>query len=99
MDTIAERTLICLKSSGERLSITIRIGKPYQDSDVSWACPVEAAGLYQRLADVHGIDSFQALMLAVGLLRRLMHHVIEDGGQFLEPECSSPIDLEQLFAS
>ena len=59
-DAIAERTLVCLKPNGERIPVTLRIGKPYRASDVDWACPVALDGLQSKLADIHGIDSFQA---------------------------------------
>ena len=71
-DAIVERYVICERAGGERLRVTLRIGKPYRASDVDWACPVAAEGLFESLADIHGIDSFQALVLAQGLLRNLM---------------------------
>ncbi len=98
MDTIAERQLACERPNGERTLITLRLGKPYQSSDVDWACPVALEGLYTSLSDMHGVDSFQSLMLAQALLRQLMRSVIEDGGCFRSVEDNEPIDLEALFA-
>ena len=80
MEVVAETQLVCERSSGERIVITLRLGKPYKSSEVDWACSVEIEGLYPNLADQYGIDSFQALMLAQTLLRKLMSGVIEDGG-------------------
>ena len=54
---IAARDLVGEKANGERFSITIRVGKPYQVNDVSWACPVAVDGIDMKLADMHGIDS------------------------------------------
>ncbi len=98
MDVIAERQLLCEKETGERVISTLRLGKPYRSSDVDWACPVEFDGLYKR-HDVHGVDSFQALMLAQSLLHQLMSYVIEDGGCFRHIEDNSVVDLESLFES
>ena len=98
-DTVAERPLMCVKANGERVSVTLRIGKPYPASDVDWACPVALEGLERKLPDIHGVDSFQALMLAQKLLLQLMTGVIEDGGRFEDDEGGSPIDLKKLFAA
>ena len=57
-DAIAEREVIYITPNGERVSVTLRIGAPYRASDVDWACPVAAKGLYPNLSDIHGIDSF-----------------------------------------
>jgi hypothetical protein len=98
-DAIAERTLICVKASGERVPVTLRIGRPYPASDVDWACPVALYGLEAKLPDMHGVDSFQALMLAQKLLLQLMTGVVENGGRFEDDEDGSPIDINKLFAA
>ena len=96
---IAEREVIYVRPNGERIAVTLRIGKPYRASDVDWACPVAAEGLYFKLADIHGIDSLQALALAQKLLLQLMAGAIEDGGSFRNVDDDSPIDIRQLFAT
>jgi hypothetical protein len=98
-DTIAERTLMYVKPNGQRVPITLRIGKPYPASDADWACPVALEGLEPRLPDIHGVDSFQALMLAQKLLLQVMTAVLEDGGRFEEGEDGSPVDITKLFAA
>jgi hypothetical protein len=94
---IAERQVICERSNGERIRVTLRIGKPFRASDVDWACPVEAEGLFENLADIHGIDSFQALVLAQGLLRSLMYGEIENGSTFWWAETHEQLNIEQMF--
>jgi hypothetical protein len=46
---------------------------------------------------MHGIDSFQALMLAQGLLVKLMVGAVEDGGHFLNVDDDAPVDVNRLF--
>ena len=99
VDAIAQRALVCVKPSGERVTVTLRIGKPYRASDVDWACPVEAEGLHSNLSDMHGVDSFQALILAQRLLLQLAMGVVEDGGSFRSVEDGSAVDVTRLFAS
>jgi len=96
-DAIAERQLICERAGGKRVRVTLRIGKPYRASDVDWACSVAAEGLFEHLADIHGIDSFQALILAQGLLRNLMRSEIEDGGTFWWADTHEELDVEAMF--
>lgn len=94
---IAERALVCERPDGKRVRVTLRIGKPYRASDIDWACPVEAEGLFDRLADIHGIDSFQALVLAQGLLRTLMRGEIADGSIFWWADTHEQLDVEEMF--
>src|SRR5258706_17450 len=96
-DAIAERHVICERAGGGRVRVTLRIGKPYRASDVDWACPVEAEGLFENLADIHGIDSFQALVLAQGLLRNLMHGEVADGSTFWWADTHEQLDIEEMF--
>jgi hypothetical protein len=99
MEVIAQRAVVWVTPDGKRVPITLSIGKPYRASDVDWACPVAADGLYAKLADIHGIDSFQALILAQKLLRLLMNGAVEDGGTFRNVEDDSAVDVSTLFAS
>lgn len=65
---IAERKLQGINKDGENINIHVGIGIPYEDKDNNaWACPVRIEGLYNKLADQHGIDSWQALRLSQSL--------------------------------
>src|SRR5207237_10633452 len=97
-DAIAERTLVCIRPDGKRIPVTLRIGKPYRASDVDWACSVSLEGLQPKLGDIHGVDSFQALMLVQKLLLQLMSGVIEVGASLRIEGDDSPADSEMLFA-
>jgi hypothetical protein len=96
-ETIAERKIVFENKSGERKSITIRIGKPYAVGDSEWACPVALDGLYKDLHDQHGIDSLQSLNLAIGLARQLLSYLEEEGGRFFLEEGSAPIAVAEMF--
>jgi uncharacterized protein DUF6968 len=97
-DVVAERHIVCDRPDGERIHVTLRIGKPYRASDVDWACTVEAEGLFGELADIHGVDSFQALVLAQGLLRNLLRHEAQNGSTFRWPDSQQPLDIEGMFS-
>lgn len=98
MPAIATRELVGERAGGKRFNITIRIGEPYQVNDVSWACPVAVDGVDTRLADMHGIDSWQALLLAISLVRSRLEHFREIGGKLYWPEePSREITLRDIF--
>ena len=66
---IAERQLILeVIETGERRSLTVRIGQPYWDEERHVGrCPVEYIGLFDRLSDAVGADLIQALHLATDI--------------------------------
>jgi hypothetical protein len=82
-EEIASTNVICVTPEGERLPVTISIGRPYRDSDGLWACPVSLQGLYRRLSPMKSDDAFHALCLSIFLVRNLLAGVVEDGGRVL----------------
>lgn len=72
-DTLVTRELIVEREDRSRQLIVVRIGKPYWVSEnVEAACPVQIEGLYSKLADVHGVDLYQAVQLAMQLAETLL---------------------------
>jgi hypothetical protein len=96
-EIIAERRLICATKDGERKPITIRIAKLYLVSDTEWACSMALEGLYKRLLDVHAVDSFQALNLAIASTKKLLSSIEEDGGHFYFEDDNWPIGFDEIF--
>jgi uncharacterized protein DUF6968 len=95
---IAARELIGERANSERFNITIGIGEPYQVNDVSWACPVAVHGIDIQLADMQGIDSWQALSLAISLVRSRLEHFLEAGGKlYWRGEPSHEVTLRDVF--
>jgi hypothetical protein len=95
-ELIAERRIAAVSPKGEKLTLRVAVGRPYQVDDVSWACPVSIEGLYDKLHDAVGIDSWQALSLALGLARQLLGHFLEDGGKLYWEEGGSEMTLRDL---
>ena len=96
-EIIAERKLFSISPDGQKKILIITIGKPYQVDDVSWACPVNIEGLYKKLKDSVGIDSWQALSLAIALVRQLLGYYIEDGTKLYWEEDGERVSLDDLF--
>ena len=54
-------------------------------------------GLEPRLADIHGVDSFQALMLARRLALQLLLERAKEGMRFIDAEEDYDVDINGLF--
>ncbi len=96
-ENIAERKIFSISPEHQKKILRIAIGKPYQVDDVSWACPVIVDGLHKKLKDAVGIDSWQALSLAIALVRQLLGYYVEDGAELYWKEGGEKVTLEDLF--
>ena len=77
---VASLTLVGIERDGRRFDIHIGIGQPYEDPDKkAWRCPVALTGIDNRLPDLAGGDSFQALCIAVNFVRRRLRDTAERG--------------------
>jgi hypothetical protein len=74
---LAERTLLLVEGkSKQSVRLRVVIGKPYWiEEGISAACPIAIHGLVGRVQDVHGVDLFQALELAIGLANSLLSSI------------------------
>lgn len=96
--TVAEERLVGLRPSGASVQVVAAIGLPYQVSPEEWACPVSLAGLHDRLHDIHGGSSLQALCLAASLLRQLLTGFVEGGGRLLYADSKEPFSISSCFS-
>lgn len=72
-DTLVTRELIVEREDRSRQPVVIRIGKPYWVSEnVEAACSLQIDGLYSKLADIRGVDLYQAVQLAMQLAETLL---------------------------
>lgn len=93
---LAERQLVGEKPGGGRFPIHIRIGKPYPEED-DWRCPVTVEGVWGRMPDAAGVDSFQALFLALSLVRHALEDFVEKGGVLRWHNSEEIVSLESAF--
>jgi hypothetical protein len=75
---IATRELAAFHPERGDFAVSVGIGQPYCISDDEWACAVDLSGLHSNLRGQHGVDSFQALMLAQNLAYTLLAYFVED---------------------
>lgn len=93
---IATRKVLAVDPSGREFNLTLGIGQPYEITPQEWACSVCMDGLYERLNDQHGADSWQALLLSYQLIAQLLTYFINDGGKLYWLESREPIVLSEL---
>jgi hypothetical protein len=98
-ELIAERTIYAIDKDGRGFEIRVMLGKPYQtDSKFNdWACPVGLSGLHGAFPDMHGVDSWQALTLAMNLIGNLLSYFVEDGGKLYYEKDGSETSVHELF--
>lgn len=80
MPPIAELKLSGLRADGRIVPITASLGQPYQ-AEQHWRCPVSLIGIDERLPDIAGEDSLQALCLGLRLLGMRLADFLAKGGR------------------
>jgi len=95
----ASRKLWAECSKRGAFELEVQLGVPYQVSDSEWACAVGLPGLYERLRDMHGVDSWQALMLARRLAQTLLSGFVEDGGKLYASRDGEVVTVASFFDS
>ncbi len=99
-EPIAERVIYALDKHGRGFDIGLQVGSPYMVETplAVWRCPVAMIGLHGRFPDMYGDDSWQALVLAVDLIEKLLTSFVDDDGGKLYYEKGGPeIDAAEAF--
>ena len=73
---LAERKITIEEKDGSKKNILIQLGKPYwiMENEEA-ACPIAIKGLYDKLADIHGADFYQAIELAIQFVNILLKDI------------------------
>ena len=83
MEPIASITLTAVPATGDSFEFTIALRTPFRDDDGIWRCSATMDPLQRRLSPAGGVDSLQAICLAIALVRSLLEAFQADGGSFL----------------
>jgi hypothetical protein len=95
---VAGCEFVLRSADGEKRCVRVRVGTPYRESALSWRCPSEIRGFERRYADVAGVDSMQALCLAIALVRFRIEDFIDKGGIVFDTD-GSRCDRRQLLVA
>jgi hypothetical protein len=99
LDSVAVRELECVFPDGKLRTVRLRVGRPYQPEGADWCCPVAADGLLSHpLPAIWGVDSWQALQLALRLLAEVVQDAADRGAVLRWPPGSGePVGVAELF--
>ena len=95
--TTGTTELLCISAHGERIPVIVAIGHPFPTPGGEWACPVSMVGLQESVADIHGLDSFQAISLAVAFVRDRLTYFIASGGRIVHPTTGEGFPIDAYF--
>jgi len=94
---IAETKLVAEHPKKGKFPFHIRIGRPYSElNGVRWACPVFLDGLDRRGPDIRGVDSLQAMNLAILFARKTLQSFVDRGFVLHWPD-GNPTSVDQIF--
>ncbi|WFO51850.1 DUF6968 family protein [Aeromonas veronii] len=89
-----------ISTEGEQLTLKIAIKAPEPDprsAGGDWRCKVKLAGLSDKTF-IYGIDSLQALSLAIKFVETELRAFSDAGWQFYLPDCPDhPIDMSACY--
>jgi hypothetical protein len=97
IETIAQRDVVCVDEAGETQTVKIKISRPRPVNQL-WETYVEMEGLYDKTFLIKGVDSFQAICLAMGFVRNALEKYLEQGGRLLWSDQSGEINLDTMFS-
>ncbi len=94
---IGERQVLAKMKSGEFRLIKLQVGlpEPYENR---WQSKIALDGLYPNVVNVPGVDSFQCLNLAFGVVRTALEKFVESGGELYWKDGSGPLSLVDIFS-
>ena len=97
-EPFATREFDCVRPTGERFAFTVHLGRPTPVSDVpesDWRCPVTIP-FDGPTRDIYGVDSWQALCLALSLVHSLLADFIQRGGKLYYPGTTDEFTLNDF---
>ena len=90
----AERILHAVSPEGLWREVTLTILMPRPRSGGGWRAPVGLKGLEDRVHNIAGMDSWQALSLAMRFAGARLDHFVESGWKLYWDRDGTPFSLE-----
>ena len=85
-----------IKPSGERVPVSATVGAPYITLDGFWRTPVRISGFGDPSPEIYGMDSMQALYLALGKIRKELASLAGSGNRLSDLK-GHEISMEEYF--
>lgn len=94
---IGERQVLAKLKNGDVKLVKLQVGLP-EPVEGRWQSEIALDGLYPNVVKVPGVDSFQCLNLAFGVVRTALEKFVEAGGQLYWRDGSGPLGLADIFS-
>ena len=92
---IAERALLCRPAGEPERVVQVCLYAPVEDGD-GWLCEAALLNLYRDRARARGVDSLQALQLALGTLHAALEDLIRAGATVAWADGSAFTSLDDI---
>jgi hypothetical protein len=99
MEPVATLELIQVSPDGERKPVRVQIGQPQFDERGSWACPVIITSVSDKVREIHGDDSMQALCLGIQFVRSMLQSALDGGSRLLHADEDTDFHPEVYFGA
>jgi hypothetical protein len=97
-DVVATTSFLLLRADGTRTQITVVVGRPYSVDEHEARCPVKIEALEPQYSDICGVDTVQALSLALQFVRLRLEDQLERGHQLADLNDRERYDRASLAA-
>ncbi len=100
---IVSHKLELVATSGKRTVLEIAVGTPYSRPDdidkniKCWYGPVEIKGIREKVHDIGGDDPFEALVLSVMFVKRMLMSVKQNGSRVVFFGTDDDYPIEEIF--
>jgi hypothetical protein len=86
-----------MSRDGHRRLIRVSVGTPRRHPKLAWYCPIRISGLDDKGARIFGVDSWQALTLALRYVEAKLRNEVRRGAHF----CwyGKKVSVNRLFAA
>jgi hypothetical protein len=88
---------VWVREDGASETVTIRISKPRHVQRL-WESAVVLDGISDQTYYVRGVDSFQAVCLAMAFVRNVLDKQLREGSKLLWSDRSGEINLDVMFS-
>jgi hypothetical protein len=92
---IASTEVTAVLASGERVAVRISIERPCQTPHGDWSCRAVGSPVVQASGtEICGVDSLQALALAISYLRYQLKDFVSKGGRLVHADVDGDDDVQ-----
>lgn len=93
---VAERALLCRPAGEPERRVQLCLYAPVEESTGAWVCEAALVNLFRDRARARGVDSLQALQLALAAVHEALEDLIRRGGSVAWEDGSPFTSLDDL---